>query len=138
NKEQYNYDAWGEVADSTDVPSSENNIRYGGARMEFALNGDSNAVYECGKSHYWPAYGRFLQRDPLTYRKMPSPTVPLGVNPYLYAENNPVMKKDLSGMSAQWYRGVRMGDKSVYLGTRPPSNPNQIYDCCSEESPLLD
>jgi len=66
------------------------------------------------------------------------PTVPLGVNPYLYAENNPVMKKDLSGMSAQWYRGVRMGDKSVYLGTRPPSNPNQIYDCCSEESPLLD
>jgi len=38
---------------------------------------------------------------------MPDPRRPLGVNPYIYADNNPVMKTDPSGLAPPgYYRGA--------------------------------
>ena len=53
NTELYNYDAWGEHADTANLPSTENNIRYGGARVEcFAKSVTStDAIYLCGERH---------------------------------------------------------------------------------------
>ncbi len=136
HNEHYNYDAWGEHTDTTNLPATENNIRYGGARVEcFAKSVTStDAIYLCGERHYWPAYGRFLQRDRMGYEKLPAPSSPLGANPYIYAENNPVMKKDLSGLQPAGYvRGAIMGGRGgTYLGnTEPPYD--EIYDCCARD-----
>jgi len=133
NTEYYTYDSWGEHADAGETPSTENKIRYAGGRVEFFADGtDQGAVYLCGERHYMPMYGRFLQRDRLTYELLPSPSNPLGVNPYIYAENNPVMKKDINGQSpAGYYRGATMAGKTVILGTQMPPEA-QIYDCCDK------
>ena len=103
NKELYSYDAWGEHVDTTNLPSTPNNVRYGGARLEcFAFSGTppdalsgtpqdalsgtpQDAIYHCGERHYWPAYGRFLHRDRMTWQKLPPPSLPLASNPYIYA-----------------------------------------------------
>jgi RHS repeat-associated protein len=132
NIERYTYDAWGEHIDSATLPDTENKIRYGGARVECFIDaGDElDAIYETGVRHYFPKYGRFLQRDPLTYNKIPRPSNPFSANPYIYAENNPVMKTDLSGLIPQSVRGARMGGTVFFLGTiRPPES--LIYDCCA-------
>jgi RHS repeat-associated protein len=132
NIERYTYDAWGEHLDSDTLPDTENKIRYGGARVECFIDADDelDAIYETGARHYFPKYGRFLQRDPLTYNKIPRPSNPFSANPYIYAENNPVMKTDLSGLIPQSVRGARMGGNVFYLGTvRPPES--LIYDCCA-------
>ena len=132
NKEEYTYDSWGEHIDTDSLPSVANRIRYAGARVEcFVTPGqETDAIYETGARHYWPMYGRFLQRDPLTYQKMPRPSNPFSVNPYIYAENNPVMKTDLSGLfPTGYFRGCTTPDNIFFLGTsRPPSS--SIYDCC--------
>lgn len=131
NEEEYKYDAWGEHVDTTTLPSTENNIRYAGLRVECFIDSQNslNAIYEVGVRHYWPAIGRFLQRDPLTYNKMPKPSYPLGVNPYIYCENNPVMLVDSSGLKGQYIRGATMDDASMWLGT---IKPGKLYDCCEE------
>ncbi len=141
NKEHYTYDAWGEHAKTDDLPSTPNRVRYGGARVEcFVRPGTSqDAIYHCGERHYWPAYGRFLQRDPVGYLKMPAPSNPLGAHPYIYAENNPIMKKDLSGQAPTgYYRGARMGGQSFFLGTDRPTGEGQIIDCCADGYTTLD
>jgi len=139
--EEYTYDAWGEYADTDSLPSAANNIRYAGARLECFVDPDNSkdAIYETGARHYWPSQGRFMQRDPLSYNKMPGPSVALGVNPYIYADNNPVMKKDLSGLQAKYWRGARMGDQETWLGTGRPLDFD-MYDCCSGDkySPVSD
>jgi RHS repeat-associated protein len=133
NREYYNYDAWGEHYDSSSLPASENLIRYIGARVETFIDSESeqDAIYEMGVRHYWATYGRFLQRDPLTYTKLPRPSNPKSVNPYIYAENNPVTKLDPSGYSAM-VRGARMGNQSFQLGTG--NLPvEQLYNCCGPQ-----
>ena len=132
NKEEYTYDSWGEHIDTDSLPDVANRIRYAGARIEcFVTPGqETDAIYETGARHYWPKYGRFLQRDPLTYQKMPRPSNPFTVNPYIYAENNPVMKTDLSGLIPTGYiRGCKTPDKQFFLGTSRPSSTS-FYDCC--------
>jgi len=132
--EYYTYDSWGEHADTATLPTVENNIRYAGGRVECFVDANSQcAVYLCGERHYMPKYGRFLQRDRLTYEKLPSPTNPLSVNPYIYAYNNPVMYKDTDGLAPSgYYRGAIMtGRGSMFLGTTPPPG-DQVYDCCDK------
>ena len=125
--EEYTYDAWGEHVDTP--PSTENKVRYAGAHLETFVGGStSNAIYLCGERHYWASYGRFMQRDAMTYRQMPKPDVPLTVNPYIYAMNNPVMRKDLSGLASTWVRGCHRGSNTLRLGGNYPSDPSQI-DC---------
>ena len=68
NKETYTYDAWGEHVDTANTPTTPNKVRYGGAWVEaFASGPGVDAIYLCGERHYWPAYGRFLQRDRMTW-----------------------------------------------------------------------
>jgi hypothetical protein len=46
--EEYTYDAWGEHADTDNLPSTANNIRYAGARLECFVDGanSKDAIYE--------------------------------------------------------------------------------------------
>ncbi len=70
---------------------------------------------------------------------MPAPSNPLGAHPYIYAENNPIMKKDLSGQAPTgYYRGARMGGQSFFLGTDRPTGEGQIIDCCADGYTTLD
>jgi hypothetical protein len=64
NAEHYTYDSWGEHVDNANLPSVANRIRYAGARVECFVDAanQADAIYETGARHYWPAYGRFLQR----------------------------------------------------------------------------
>ncbi|MBU1024305.1 hypothetical protein KKB99_08500, partial [bacterium] len=133
NVEEYNYDAWGEHIDNTDFPTATNLVRYAGARVEnFADAGnEKDAIYKMGVRHYWPKYSRFLQRDPMAYRQMPNPRFPLSVNPYIYSDNNPVMKSDPSGMVAVptgWVRGAKMGNAKWWIGTTVPPD-SLMCDC---------
>ena len=133
NIEHYTYDSWGEHVDNANLPTVANRIRYAGARVECFVDAanQADAIYETGARHYWPAYGRFLQRDPLTYRQMPRPSNPFTANPYIYAENNPVMKTDLTGLAPSGlYQGATMGNRNFTLGTKTPPQ-NLIYDCCA-------
>ena len=149
-KEEYAYDAWGEHADNDNLPTVANNIRYIGARLEcfvHAVN-STDAIYEMGVRHYWPGYGRFLQRDPMGYNKIPSPSTPLAANPYIYAENNPVMKSDPSGMFVgNYYRSAVMGGFWLRLGTLPTPEGykylcgggyGDTYDCCTGYNTIPD
>jgi len=116
------------------LPASENRMRYIGARVECFVDAanEKDAICEMGVRHYWPNLCRFLQRDPNTYTKLPAPSNPKSVNPYIYADNNPVTKLDPSGYAAGQYRGARMGGASFQLGTGyVPAN--QIYDCCGPQ-----
>lgn len=56
--------------------------------------------------------------------------MPLTVNPYLYCENNPVMRTDLSGLSSKGYRAAKMGDATYLIGTTS-ATPEETYNCCS-------
>jgi hypothetical protein len=58
------------------------------------------------------AMHRFLQRDRLTYQKLPSPSRPFSANPYIYAYNNPVMMKDTTGLQPAVENKIR------YVGAR--------------------
>jgi hypothetical protein len=60
---------------------------------------------------------------------MPAPSYPLGVNPYIYCENNPVMLTDSSGLKGKFVRGATMGGAQMWLGT---IRPGKLYDCCEE------
>ncbi|HEX9745973.1 MAG TPA: helix-turn-helix domain-containing protein, partial [bacterium] len=80
-QELYHYDAWGEHLPGTTPPAVENKIRYVGARVENFRSGTTDAIYHMGERHYRPAMHRFLQRDRLTYQKLPSPSRPFSANP---------------------------------------------------------
>jgi len=55
------------------------------------------------------------------------------VNPYIYADNNPVTKLDPSGYAAGQVRGARMGGASFQLGGNENVPADQIYDCCGPQ-----
>jgi len=63
-----------------------------------------------GARSYFPTIDRFLQRDPLAG----VPGLPLSLNPYAYALNNPTTRTDPSGL-------VAVGPNSAYpLGSGIP------------------
>ncbi len=131
-QEKYELDAWGEPA--APVPTTENKVRYAGARTEMVLDaGGSDAIYKMGKRHYWPNYHRFIQRDPLSYRSIPDVKRPLSLNPYIYAENNPVMNVDPTGVVSvphgHFVRGCKIGSSKFHLGSAS-LEASQYYDCC--------
>lgn len=82
----YSYDPYGETRFMTSGGSVEaNNIRYIGEYR------DAQGLYKLGARYYDPAQGRFTQMDPSGQE----------TNPYSYAECNPTVNSDPSGLSAE-------------------------------------
>jgi RHS repeat-associated protein len=78
------FDAWGDVAaGSGSVPT------YGHAGRE----PDASGRVQMRARYYAPGYGQFISRDPLG--------LAAGINPYAYAEGNPLRFNDPDGLLAQ-------------------------------------
>ncbi len=78
------FDAWGSPTQSTgSIPT------YGYAGREPDASG---LIYNRAR-YYHPSYGRFLSRDPIGLQG--------GINPYAYAEGNPIGFNDPSGLIAR-------------------------------------
>jgi RHS repeat-associated protein len=81
----YSLDAFGvEFASATG--STPNPYRYGGA---WGYITDGSGLLQLGARFYWPELGRFIQQDP----------VGDGMNWYVYANGNPVVFIDPSGLT---------------------------------------
>ncbi len=84
-------------------PQEENHIQYHGGFLEdkefhtSVAGQERGYFYRMGVRHYVPAFGRFMQRDPITYMRAPHKTNPLSANPYQYAYNRPTQMSDISG-----------------------------------------
>jgi RHS repeat-associated protein len=79
----YSYDPWGNVLSATGTV--ENPLRF--AAREY--DAESELYYNRFR-YYDPRVGRFISRDPLGIRG--------GLNPYVYANNNPVTWRDEWGL----------------------------------------
>ncbi|MCG2796654.1 MAG: hypothetical protein L6427_12500, partial [Actinomycetia bacterium] len=84
------YDAWGNAAEETDEP-----YNYLGKHQR--RNYRSLGLIKMGARFYNPETGRFISRDPLSGHD----EIPLSRNPYIYAYDDPVNMRDLSGMCAR-------------------------------------
>jgi len=94
----YEYDAFG--VEKNPNPSDTNPFRYCCAYYD-----KETGNYYLFARYYNPALGRFLSEDPIGY----------GLNWYTYANNNPVMFIDPTGMAEWWQWAIAGGQ--VVLGT---------------------
>ena len=81
----------------------ENHIQFHGGFLEdrdFHESFDRGYFYRMGIRHYSPGLGRFLQRDPLSYLRVPPKGHPLNLNTYIYGNNRPTQLSDRSGYQA--------------------------------------
>jgi RHS repeat-associated protein len=65
-----------------------------------ATDGEMGYFYRMGVRHYSPGLHRFIQRDPLSYIRVPGRSTPLSLNPYIYGMNRPDQLSDVSGYQA--------------------------------------
>ncbi|MCX7568896.1 DNRLRE domain-containing protein [Tumebacillus sp. DT12] len=85
---EYRYDAWGNILSQSGAMASANPYRYAGYRYE-----EATKMYYLLARYYDPNTGRFITRD--TFHGVED--VPLSLNQYAYAHNNPVMNIDPNG-----------------------------------------
>jgi RHS repeat-associated protein len=85
-------------------PSDTNHIQFHGGFLEDqnihttqGTDGDMGYFYRMGMRHYSPALNRFMQRDPLSYTRLPNRRFPITANPYIYANNQPLKFNDRTG-----------------------------------------
>ncbi|PRX24061.1 RHS repeat-associated protein [Orenia metallireducens] len=84
---EYDYDAWGNILSQSGSMAEENPYRYAGCYYD-----EETGLYYLRARYYDPEIGRFIRRD--TVQK---------INQYAYAENNPVMLIDPSGLDRIYY-----------------------------------
>ncbi len=114
---QYQYDDFGNITQVSEANSNP-----------FRFVGKYGVMYEDGKNYfmraryYDPQIGRFLSEDPVW-----------GTNRYVYSDNNPIGKFDLSGQVDSWCTEITAG----YLNwTRDNWNGDAItWD--NEENPVM-
>jgi RHS repeat-associated protein len=87
-KSQLHYDAWGNISEQTNEP-----FNYLGKYQRRTYS--SPGLIKMGARFYDPNIGRFISRDPMKGQD----EMPISYNPYIYAYDDPVNMKDLSGMS---------------------------------------
>ncbi|MCX6647677.1 MAG: hypothetical protein NTY09_15145, partial [bacterium] len=109
---------------TTGAPSETNHIQWQGAFLEdkeltTSAGSDRGNLYRMGVRHYSPAYGRFLQRDPLNNYRTPNAMAPLAHNPYQYGYNQATEYADTSG-----YACCGMGAPGTGEIIRNPDNTN--------------
>ncbi len=88
----YDYDAFGTLIASTG--STPNNYLFSGEQFDSALG-----LYQLRARWYRPLAGRFITRDP----EEGSRDLPLSLNSYIYAMDDPVNRTDPSGREAAEY-----------------------------------
>jgi hypothetical protein len=98
----YNYNAWGEHIDASDINfpdynSDPNLMRYIGCRVEAFGKGTTtqrDAIYHLDHRHYLPSISYFMQMDPLCiFDSVFSP-------PFRYARNKPTIERDILGLES--------------------------------------
>jgi RHS repeat-associated protein len=84
-----------------------NHIQFHGGILEDSnihtnpvTDGEMGYFYRMGVRHYSPGLHRFIQRDPLSYIRVPGRSTPLSLNPYIYGMNRPDQLSDVSGYQA--------------------------------------
>jgi RHS repeat-associated protein len=85
----YSYDAWGNILTQSGSMATENPYRYAGYRYD-----ENTKLYYLMARYYNPDKGVFLTHDPVRGEL----DNPITLNGYNYANNNPVMNIDPSGM----------------------------------------
>jgi len=88
----YAYDAWGNpLLSIPDSVGTKNKFRFTGEALD-----PGTGLYYLRARYYDPTSGRMLTRDPFSGSR----TLPLTLNAYIYALNNPVRNIDPSGLTA--------------------------------------
>jgi RHS repeat-associated protein len=87
--ELYRYDGWGR---STTTQGQINEFRFAGGRED-----SSTGLVRMGVRSLDPVLGRFISPDPLIGR----PTRLLDLNPYVYAQDDPINLTDPTGLQSQ-------------------------------------
>jgi RHS repeat-associated protein len=134
--EQYLYDSFGnmDVYDGSGNPLTQtaigNPFAYIGREYDY-----ESGLYYLRARYYSPEQGRFLMRDPIQDLTVPSPFIPM--NLYMYASNNPTLRKDPSGLFAFpcfLAQGIYMSH-STPIDTTKFGYPSRLYEW--EAQPLL-
>jgi len=109
----YTYDAWGNIISKTDSTGAMDLSEINPFVYKGYWYGWSTGLYYLNARYYNPAIGRFLSEDPIG----PTPGNVLSYNEYAYAENNPVLLSDPSGMIPMEDEGDELGgDGAVTAG----------------------
>ena len=105
----YTYDAWGKVISSTGALANLNPFRYRGYYYD-----SETGMYYLQSRYYDPETGRFINADSQLNDGI------LGLNIYIYCNNNPIMKSDPMGnvsiSSLDEYYDNWLKQKSTILG----------------------
>ncbi len=120
----YAYDAFGAVRSQTG--SATNPWRFTGQQLDA-----ESSLYFLRARYYDPSTGRFLGRDPLS----------ASVNPYSYADNNPVNATDPSGMVATPPGDANLGypvisDVGGSAASKEGGQMPSYADCQNQTNPL--
>ena len=99
NAVEYQYDAWGVLQNPT--TGDDNPFRYAGEYQDLC----SGLIYLRNR-YYDPSIGRFITEDPIRS----------GANWYIYANNNPVMFVDPTGLIPSLEDAAEMADHVYQLG----------------------
>jgi RHS repeat-associated protein len=95
----YSYDSFG--MSLGEVSSTENPFRYVG---QFGVATEENGLLFMRARFYDPVTKRFMSKDPITLGIMQ----PKSLNPYPYADDNPIIKVDPEGKIV-WFAPIIMG-----------------------------
>jgi len=122
----YAYDAWGNDAGTTGT--TENEVRFAGERLD-----PSTGMYNLRARYYDPEIYRFITRDPFAG----DVTMPITLQPYLYAGNNPLNRIDPTGefgmVSISISISISMTLSSIaYSAYSTYSDVTELYDKIEE------
>jgi len=109
------YDAWGNKAEETDETNTYLGKRQ---RPEYKTLG----LIKMGARFYNPQTGRFISRDPMKGHD----EAPISRNPYVYAGDDPVNMRDLSGLDA-WSDQIRKNARKAYSDAQKCFNDRQWW-----------
>jgi RHS repeat-associated protein len=91
---RFTYDAFGAVRSAAGPQAAAPGALGGDFRFQGAWLEDTTGLYHLPARDYDPATGRFLTRDPAS----PDPLVPESLHPYAFANGNPQLYRDPTGM----------------------------------------
>ncbi|MBG9587208.1 RHS repeat-associated core domain-containing protein [Cytobacillus firmus] len=98
---EYDYDVWGNIKSQTEQMS--NPFKYTGQVYD-----EESGLYYLRARYYSPSLGQFITED--TYKG--DLTVPLSLNWYTYAHNNPLIYSDPSGHKIWFIHGTFSGSST--------------------------